>query len=342
MAISVIDPITPALARMKLVCFQPFDIGKWFTLGFCAFLATCDQQGGQGANFNAGGGRGGPGGGNPVGDALRWIESNAALAAAIVAGVLVLIVAIEAVTAWLGARGKFMFLDGVVHNRGAVVKPWNDYAHLADSFFKLRFGLMLLGMAVVAVPIAVWLAMAWGEIKQGSVQTPTVIAAVLMGALVLFAVLALAAINWVLVTLVIPIMYQFDVGVGEAIRIFRRDVMAGNVGAIILLFLMQIVLGLAVGIAMLFVMCATCCIAALPYLSCVVFLPVFVFFQCYDLYFIQQFGPAFRIFDAAGVCSVCGYDLRGSVGRTQCPECGAPISEPDTGYQPPAAPPTSP
>ena len=38
MRISVIDPISPAIERTKLVLFQPFDLGKWFKLGFCAFL----------------------------------------------------------------------------------------------------------------------------------------------------------------------------------------------------------------------------------------------------------------------------------------------------------------
>ena len=40
MTISVIDPVSPAIERTKLVLFQPFDLGKWFKLGFCAFLAT--------------------------------------------------------------------------------------------------------------------------------------------------------------------------------------------------------------------------------------------------------------------------------------------------------------
>lgn len=30
--------------------------------------------------------------------------------------------------------------------------------------------------------------------------------------------------------------------------------------------------------------------------------------------------------DTAGRCEACGYDLRGSVGRTTCPECGHPIA----------------
>ena len=37
MSISVVDPISPAIERTRLVLFQPFDLGKWFILGFVPF-----------------------------------------------------------------------------------------------------------------------------------------------------------------------------------------------------------------------------------------------------------------------------------------------------------------
>ena len=44
--VSVTLPISPAIERVKLLLFRPFDLGKWFTIGFCAWLATLGQQGG--------------------------------------------------------------------------------------------------------------------------------------------------------------------------------------------------------------------------------------------------------------------------------------------------------
>jgi hypothetical protein len=41
--------------------------------------------------------------------------------------------------------------------------------------------------------------------------------------------------------------------------------------------------------------CLTCCLALLPYLSSVVFLPIHVFFRCYSLKFLEQFGEEWRI-----------------------------------------------
>ena len=43
--VSVTLPISPAIERVKLLLFRPFDLGKWFAIGFCAWLATLGQHG---------------------------------------------------------------------------------------------------------------------------------------------------------------------------------------------------------------------------------------------------------------------------------------------------------
>ena len=48
-AISVIEPISSALEGVKSTLFKPFEMGKWFTIGFCAWLASLGQSG---LNFN--------------------------------------------------------------------------------------------------------------------------------------------------------------------------------------------------------------------------------------------------------------------------------------------------
>ena len=53
--VSVIDPIGPAIERVKVMLFRPFDFGRWFIIGFCAWLAYLG---------NGGGGGGGGGGSN--------------------------------------------------------------------------------------------------------------------------------------------------------------------------------------------------------------------------------------------------------------------------------------
>jgi len=44
--------------------------------------------------------------------------------------------------------------------------------------------------------------------------------------------------------------------------------------------------------------CLTCCMAAIPYVSSVVFLPVAVLFRAYSLHFMAQFGPEWDVFRA--------------------------------------------
>ncbi|HLX94273.1 MAG TPA: hypothetical protein VKU37_00855 [Verrucomicrobiae bacterium] len=43
--ISVAEPVSPALEQVKRVLFRPFDLGKWFTIGFCAWLAQLGESG---------------------------------------------------------------------------------------------------------------------------------------------------------------------------------------------------------------------------------------------------------------------------------------------------------
>src|SRR5579864_1348750 len=43
--VSVIAPINPAIEHAKWLLFRPFDLGRWFTIGFCAWLAGLGQMG---------------------------------------------------------------------------------------------------------------------------------------------------------------------------------------------------------------------------------------------------------------------------------------------------------
>ena len=39
MKIRYIEPLSRAIERSTQICFRPFDIGKWFVLGFACWLA---------------------------------------------------------------------------------------------------------------------------------------------------------------------------------------------------------------------------------------------------------------------------------------------------------------
>ena len=60
----------------------------------------------------------------------------------LIAFVLVLIV----LFAWLRARGRFLFIDCIVKNRGAIAEPWRDFRKEGNSYFlfSLLVGFILL------------------------------------------------------------------------------------------------------------------------------------------------------------------------------------------------------
>ena len=50
--VSVIDPVASAIEHVKKMLFKPFDLEKWFVIGFCAWLAYIGKRGGfPGMNF---------------------------------------------------------------------------------------------------------------------------------------------------------------------------------------------------------------------------------------------------------------------------------------------------
>jgi NADH:ubiquinone oxidoreductase subunit K len=153
--ISVTAPLGEAWRRMVRGLFGPFDLTKWLTLGFCAFLASC----GEGvASFNANFGRGGGGrGGSGTGlaEAVRWIENNLILVALLAAAFLVVALALAALVFWLQSRGKFMLLDGLVFDRGAVVEPWRAFRLLANSLFRFKFALAAGGTGAAGIVLAI-------------------------------------------------------------------------------------------------------------------------------------------------------------------------------------------
>lgn len=293
---SVLDAIDSALAHTKRICFGPFDLNKWFVLGFCAFLASLGQGGGTT-------------GGNPFGGSTRsdvtdrwvpWVTSHLVLVLGIFAVVLVLGTALWALFLWLGSRGEFMFLEGVLKNRGAVSEPWNRYRDPGNDLFMLRLIIGLIGLGAVLLILAVTLVLAWPAIRSEAF-TGRAVAAVLFGACVLLPLaLALLLLNLAIRDFVVPIMYKRGAPATAALVAFRDEVLRGRVGSFLLFYGMFVVLSIAAGILMVIGMCVTCCIAALPYLSSVAFLPVFVFFRCYSLAFLQQVAPEWTLLPPEG------------------------------------------
>ncbi len=324
MSLSVVDPIDPAIARTKLILFQPFDLGKWLGLGFCAFLMSLAEGGGGGGGGGGGpgGGGGGPGGGPDFDPVIVWIRENLTLIVVVAVAVLLVVFAIGLLLTWLGSRGRFMFLDGVVNNRGSVVAPWHEYRREANSLFLFRFCLGLIGLLVVALILGLCAAIAWPDI-EGRTFGGFALGAIVTGVVMLLAFgLTMAVISVFLTDFVVPIMYLRRITVMAAWREFSSSMLAGNTLPFVLYFLMKIVIGLVVAILAAMAMCLTCCIVLIPYVGSVILLPLTVFAQAYPLYFIEQFGPEWRVFP---------FDALPPVAGAGSPFAGNPFQQGDAG-----------
>jgi hypothetical protein len=90
-------------------------------------------------------------------------------------------------------------------------------------------------------------------------------------------------------------MYWRNLGTTAAWALLRRDLLPGHGWRFVGFYLMTFLLWIPATLLILLGCCFTCCLALLPYLSSVVFLPIFVFFRCYSLGFLAQFGEAWQI-----------------------------------------------
>jgi hypothetical protein len=131
--IEIFAPFGAAYEWMVAMLFRPFDVGRWLTIAFAAFLAG--SIGGGGGNFGRLG-RFGEGDwkysatthGNMAIDWSTWIIGL------VIFGVLIAVVLV-AVLMWVSSRGRFIFTDCVVKNRAAIVEPWREFRREGNSYF---------------------------------------------------------------------------------------------------------------------------------------------------------------------------------------------------------------
>jgi hypothetical protein len=303
--ISVAAPVGQAFDRVKRVLFQPFDLGKWFIIGFGAWLAQLGEQGFH-ANYNFGWDPGRHGGGNLQREfehAEDFVLANLGWLVPLVAALVVVVLALGLLFLWLSSRGKFLFLHCVALDRAEVAAPWHKFAREGNSLFWFRLVLGLIGSVLVLPLVAVIAIAVVGMVRLGVPSVGGI--AVAAGALLALLAVALvcAVIGKLTTDFVVPIMFlrgkKCLAGWGEL-----RGLLSTNVGSFILYFLMQIVLALVLGVIVMVIAIATCCcccLLLLPYVGTVLLLPVLMFKRAYSLHFLAQFGREFDVFPPAAV-----------------------------------------
>lgn len=308
MNVSVTDPISPAIERTTQMLFRPFDFQKWITLGFCAFLANLgfgSGGGGGGGNGNFGGAGGRGANADSPGELFeqgrQWVIDHFEVLFLGVICVVIAIAVISTLVMWLSSRGQFLFVAGVARDRAAVREPWREFREQGNSLFWFRVWFSLVIFLLLLAALITCGLLALPDIRDERFG-PMGAVALALGITTLATVgVVTSVVSVFLYHFVVPIMYLRHVTVRAGWREFNRVIFADYKGTLVLYLLFQIVLGLAIGVVSMMAMCLTCCIAALPLVGTVILLPLFVFHRSYTLYFLEQFGPEWRFFDARGV-----------------------------------------
>lgn len=286
--IEIFRPFGEAFELMKKILFQPFDLKKWLVIGFAAWLASLGA--GVGGNFNYPSKRDEV---QKVNDAISQIPHPILVGAIVLLVVLALVLIV--ICAWLRARGGFMFVDCIVQNRGTVAEPWREFRREGNSYFLFSllvgFGLLLFA-GLLSLPLVLPAIKDDNFLRTQSVYLISGIAGWIL-------VMILFILAWALVTsFMVPIMYRQRCRAAEGFATVTR-LIAAHPGEILLYCLFWIVLALGSAMVGCIAACATCCIAAIPYVGTVILLPLFVLLRSFSLLFIRQFGPDYDVWTSS-------------------------------------------
>jgi hypothetical protein len=103
---------------------------------------------------------------------------------------------------------------------------------------------------------------------------------------------------WALASqLMVPIMYRQRCRARLAF-VQTADLVSSHPGPILLYVLFLLLLAVAAVMICCGVTCATCCIAAIPYVGTVILLPIPVTLGAFSLLFLRQFGPDYDVWAA--------------------------------------------
>ncbi len=303
MPVQFVEPTERAYRRMKEALFRPFDLEKWFVVGFAAWISTWSAaRSTTGFRVPSSWRRGpAPGASEVFRTGLeRFVDiwSNPLWRIGILGGIFAFLL-ILVVISWVWSRGEFVFLDAVVHDRRAIAAPWRENRDLGNSLFYWRAG-----FALVTLPLGIGiLALVWFTALHGRI--PFAVADVawpVLAAIVVFVwvplAIASAYVKAFLNHFVVPIMYRDRLlamaAWGKFLGLFRQ-----RPGAFLLYGLWVLALRVGVAIAVILAFCLTCCVLAcvsiVPYLGTVALLPVSYAFRALGPEFLAQFGAEWTI-----------------------------------------------
>jgi len=299
LSISYVAPLERAWSRTRRVLFGRFKPETWIVVGFSAFLAGL-VGGWASLGFS-------PGRGIHLSTSLDslvltprdlLVHSQFNRLWGLGSPLLVLAVLVTVLLLWISSRGKFIFLENLVHERGAIIEPWSRYAGAGNSLFLWRLGFavsLLLIFAILIWPVVV---VSEGLRHWRGVGFLGVLAGMAAATLGLLIGIVAAYVGLLLEAFVVPLMYHRDLGATAAWRTLWPLVQRHPTE--FLLFGLAVAAAWLLVAACLFVIgVSTCCllffVLSIPYLNAVVLLPLTTVFRLYSVEFLAQFGTEYTI-----------------------------------------------
>jgi len=216
------------------------------------------------------------------------------------------------VLVWLRSRGQFMFLYCVAQNKAEVKNPWYRFRRHANSVFAFRIVFGIIVFLVMATFVGLGVATFFAARSSYGFNVGTISVMIACGLLFVIAGIVSSVVAKFTKDFVVPIMYLHTASAVQGWRILL-DLLSFNKGRFFVYILFQIVIGMAIGAAVMAVGCLTCCCAfcilAIPFVGTVVYLPVYVFLQSYPLYYLAQYGQEFNAIAPAQVIPPAGPPL---------------------------------
>lgn len=290
---SCLDAVSLAFARMMKILFKPFDIARWFSLGFCAWLAYIGTQ--SSYNFN-------PQGTASLGSLRQQFDhaldkavapSVGAAEWALVCGAVVVGLLLALVLCRLRSRGDFMFLHRWYRPDASISQCWSASRAAGRELFVWRVYFFLITFLLFALD-AVW---AYATVLKpylsagkewNDVLLPPLIGCV-TGTVLLGVVVECVA--HMTKAFVVPVMYWHGVTASRAWLVVFA-LCNQYPFAVMAYFACGVACAVAAGCAILVFGFLTCCVGfipmILPYFGAVVLLPYYLFSRGYAVCFLSQ------------------------------------------------------
>lgn len=294
MKVSLDNALKNGYKRMVKILFKPFNLVSWLIFGFASFLASLGKGGGVNFNLRLQNLDGKQAGNFAIIE--DWLKMHIFGVFLVIVGIVVIALALFLLFTWLSSRGKFMFIYQIANNKAEIQEPWSKYGHLADRLFVFRliFGFVIFFVFLAIVLFAILLL--YPNIKAEQFGFSFFGKLFFSVFLLIVFVLLSVLINAVLLDFVVPLMFKKEVKVLQGFTIFYKELFKENIGSFLLFYLLKIGLSIAASFVVLIGIFLTCCIASLPYISSVVFLPISVFLESFTLSFLAEFGEEYNLF----------------------------------------------